>query len=77
MEMGTPLLRKPSDFWQTHGRELPIRSYVAFRRHLDRRRENGLVQSGAVVESPIGLLIQPAQFERWLLTPRPRSSDAA
>jgi hypothetical protein len=63
----SPVLRKPGDFWHTHRRELPIRSYGALRYHLERRRENGLVQSGAVIESPIGLLIAPERFEQWLL----------
>jgi hypothetical protein len=69
METGThtSVLRKPGEYWQTHGRELPIRSYPAFRYHLTKRHKNGLVESGAVVESPIGLMIVPAQFERWLL----------
>jgi hypothetical protein len=75
----TPIseLRKPSEFLRTHRRELPLKTYAALRYHLDRRHENGLVASGAVIESRVGLLIAPAQFERWLLSPRPRSSDAA
>ncbi len=64
----TPIseLRKPSEFLRRHRRELPLKTYAALRYHLDRRHQNGLVTSGAVIESPLGLLISPAAFERWI-----------
>jgi hypothetical protein len=55
-------LVRPRDFWREHGDELPIRTYSAFRYYLGRRHVNGLVSSGAVVESPFGLLIRPNRF---------------
>jgi hypothetical protein len=67
-------LRKPSEFLRTHRRELPLKTYAALRYHLDRRRSNGLLACGAVIESPLGLLIYPPQFEQWILGSR--SSDA-
>jgi hypothetical protein len=69
-------LRRPGKFWETHGGELPIASYGAFRHYLWRRHANGLVASGAVVETRVGLLIHPKRFQSWVLTPRSGSADA-
>ena len=55
-------LMKPGEFWRRHRRELPFGSYRALRYHLDRRTKNGLLECGGVVQSPIGLLIDPEQF---------------
>jgi hypothetical protein len=60
-------LLKPRDFWLEHGTELPLRTYSAFRYYLQKRHTNGLVSSGAVVESPFGLLIRPSRLlGEWL-----------
>jgi hypothetical protein len=63
-------LRKPTEFLRMHRRELPLKTIAALRYHLDRRRENGLLACGAVIESPLGLLIYPPQFEKWILGER-------
>lgn len=55
-------LLRPRDFWLEHSEELPLRTFSAFRYHLEKRHENGLVSSGAVVESPFGLLIRPSRL---------------
>jgi hypothetical protein len=55
-------LLKPRDFWLEHSAELPLRTYSAFRYHLEKRHENGLISSGSVVESPFGLLIRPSRL---------------
>jgi hypothetical protein len=62
-----PELRKPLDFWRANRRRLPFNTFSAFKYHLERRHRNGLVESGAVVESPLGNLINPARFDKWLL----------
>jgi hypothetical protein len=70
-------LRKPTEFLRIHRREIPLKTISALRYHLDRRHENGLVEIGAVIESPLGLLISPRQFEAWILGDRSarRASD--
>ena len=60
-------LRRPADFWAGHAEQLPLRTYSALRYHLRGRQRNGLISTGAVVESPIGLLIDPERFGHWLL----------
>ena len=67
-------LTKPGEF-QRHNRQL-FRTYSALRYHLDRRHTNGLIEAEAVIESPLGLLINPTKFHGWLLG-RKSSRDAA
>jgi hypothetical protein len=55
-------LVKPRDFWLDHRDEIPLRTFSALRYHLEKRHQNGLISSGAVVESPFGLLIRPTRF---------------
>jgi len=47
----------------------------AFRKRLERRQANGLAASGAVVETALGLMIDPPKFRAWLL--QPRDAEAA
>jgi hypothetical protein len=71
-------LIKPRDFWLEHRAELPLRTYSAFRYYLQKRHENGLVSSGAVVESPFGLLIRPSRLlGDWLNGRNERTPQAA
>ena len=58
-------LRRARTFYEQHAHLFP--SYGAFRKQLARRRSNGLLASGVVVESELGLLIDARQFESWLL----------
>jgi len=60
-----PNLMRPSAFQRRCPEQ--FRSLAALRYHLTRRRANGLVESGAVVETPIGLRINPERFEQWML----------
>ena len=70
-------LIRPSLF-QSRNRDV-FRTLAALRRRLDMRRENGLISSGAVIESPVGLLIDEAKFVDWLTgqngNPDANSSD--
>jgi hypothetical protein len=62
-----PTLLKPGAFWQLHNKRLPFRTYSAIKYHLERRHRNGLIESGAVVDSPIGTLVNPDIFlGEWL-----------
>jgi hypothetical protein len=62
-------LMRPSDFRRAH-RSL-FNTDSALWKHLGRRRENGLLESGAVVETALGLRIDPERFRTWFLnTPR-------
>ena len=40
-------------------------TYSALRYHLDRRYSNGLIDSGAVIETKLGMRIDPQRFESW------------
>lgn len=66
-----PTLVRPRDF-QRRNPEL-FATYAALRYHLDHRRENGLLESGAVVETQLGLRIVPERFPLWLLRSAPAS----
>ncbi len=61
-------LRKARAYYQEH-RHL-LGSPDAWRKRLERRHTNGLLTSGAVVETSLGLMIDPPRFRMWLLTPR-------
>lgn len=63
-----PHLVKPSEFQRRNCDW--FRTYGALRYHLDRRHENGLVECGAVVETSLGLRIDPERFPAWLLSPK-------
>jgi hypothetical protein len=51
-----------------------FKTYSALRYYLDHRAENGLLEAGAVIESPLGLLIDPERFDSWVLGRSNRSS---
>jgi len=59
--------RKPSAFYKRN-RNL-FSSHQAFRKQLERRQANGLAAAGAVVETSLGLMIDPEKFHVWLLRP--------
>ncbi|HWG75370.1 MAG TPA: hypothetical protein VN660_01080 [Steroidobacteraceae bacterium] len=61
------LLQKPQRFF-TQNQNL-FASREAFRKQLERRYSNGLAADGAVVETAVGLLIDPPRFTCWLLQP--------
>jgi hypothetical protein len=58
-------LQKPGEFHKRNPRV--FRTYSALRKYLDKRHENGLITSGAVIETPLGLRIDAAKFEAWML----------
>ena len=58
-------LMRPKEF-QRRNREF-FNTYSALRYYLDRRHENGLIESGAVIETPLGLRIDIERFPAWLL----------
>jgi hypothetical protein len=73
-----PTFLKPTDFWEQHRAQLPFKTYSAIKYHLAKRRHNGLLESGAVVESPIGTLINPDRFiGQWLCGKKTPQRDAA
>ena len=53
-----------------------FKTYEAFRKQLERRRSNGLAASGAVVDTALGLMVDPTRFRDWLLTPNWRDRVA-
>ena len=55
-------LVRPRQFWSEYHEQLPLRTYSSFKYHLQRRNENGLIASGAVVESPSGCFIRPGRL---------------
>lgn len=59
-----PSLMRPREFQRRCAEE--FRTLRALRYHITRRHANGLVASGAVVETPIGLRIDPERFEIWM-----------
>lgn len=59
-------LQKPKQFWETHHKGLPWNTFSGFKYHLERRHRNGLAECGAVIDSPIGQLIDPPRLLRWL-----------
>jgi len=65
MQQSLSRLRKPSDFQREHTDV--FRTYAALRYHLDRRDCNGLLASGAVVETALGLRIDEERFPVWFL----------
>lgn len=67
-------LTKPADFQKRNTKI--FRTLTALRRYLDRRAVNGLIETGAVVESPLGLLIDEAKFAEWLHSGTPRDRAA-
>ena len=67
-------LCKAPSFYRRH--ENLFASYAAYRKYLERRHRNGLVAAGAVVETPLGLMIDPPNFCAWLLGSQPRPAQA-
>lgn len=61
------LRRAFPNFYETHRNILGSKD--AFRKRLERRHLNGLAECGAVVETAIGLMIDPPRFRAWLLEP--------
>jgi hypothetical protein len=71
-----PTLVRPLDF-QRRNRDI-FRTYSAFRYYLDHRHENGLVASGAIIETAVGLRVVPEKFPGWLLKqPQPQPNGNA
>jgi hypothetical protein len=72
-------LRKPSEFQREHT-DL-FRTYSALRYYLDRRHENGLLATGAVVETALGLRVDEQRFPVWLMgssqSTQPAGDEAA
>jgi hypothetical protein len=60
-----PNLMRPREFQRRYPDV--FNTYAALRYHLDHRRENGLVESGAVVETALGLRIDGERFPVWFL----------
>ena len=60
-----PTLMKPRDF-QRRNSDV-FNTYSSLRYHLERRHENGLVETGVVVETKLGLRIVPEKFPAWFL----------
>lgn len=60
-----PKLIKPQEFQRDNSVHFPTLSALRF--HITHRRENGMLESGAVVESPLGLRIDPERFPEWLM----------
>jgi hypothetical protein len=61
------LVKAFPDFFEDNRNVLGTRD--AFRKRLERRHENGLVASGAVVETSLGVMVDPPRFWDWLLNP--------
>jgi hypothetical protein len=61
-------LRRASDFYDENRGLFSSRD--AFRKRLERRELNGLAASGAVLETNLGLMIDPPRFRTWLLSPQ-------
>ena len=59
--------RKPGTFYERN-RNL-FTSHEAYRKQLERRQSNGLAAAGAVIETSLGLMIDPEKFRIWLLRP--------
>jgi hypothetical protein len=68
-------LRRAPEFYQENRNLLGSRD--AFRKRLERRDLNGLAASGAVLETALGLMIDPTRFRQWLFTPNGVSDDEA
>lgn len=51
-------------------------TYEAIRKRIARRRDNGLLASGAVVETNLGNLVDANKFADWALQPREERGDA-
>ncbi len=60
-------LRKAYCFYEQNPNLFTSRE--SFRKKLERRHSNGLIASGAVIESALGLLVDPLRFSSWLLHP--------
>lgn len=76
----TRLVKAFPGFYQDNRNVLGSRD--AFRKRLERRYQNGLIASGAVVETSLGVMVDPPRFWDWFLNPdadwTPRSDrDAA
>jgi hypothetical protein len=60
-----PHLLKPGTYQRLNAHV--FRTPVALRYYLDNRRENGLLECRGVVETPMGLRIDPERFAWWAL----------
>lgn len=67
-------LMKPREFQRRHRDWFRTESALLY--HLRKRDENGMVASGLVLETPIGLRIDPEKFPDWLRY-RPASQVSA
>ncbi len=68
-------LVRPRDYQRSCAEQ--FRTLESLRYHLTRRRVNGLVEAGAVVETPLGLRIDPERFQQWMLGKPPGQGKAA
>jgi hypothetical protein len=66
-------LMRPRDF-QRRNPDV-FNTYSALRYHLDKRHHNGLVQSGAVVETALGLRINTERFPAWFMGKGPHQNQ--
>jgi hypothetical protein len=58
-------LLKAAEFQRRNRHLFP--TLPALYRHVARRKDNGMLEAGAVIEAPTGqLLFDPGAFERWL-----------
>lgn len=63
--MHIPKLERPREFQRRHADLFP--SISSLRYHLDKRHENGMLEAGVVLETALGLRIDPERFPAWLL----------
>lgn len=73
----TTRLQRPTPFFE--GNRNLFTSWEAFRKQIERRRTNGMAPAGAVIETSLGLMIDPERFHVWLLKPtayRQRRAEA-
>ena len=67
----------PARYYEFFGARLPFKNFRALTYQLTKRDANGLLECGAVAESPVGLLINPIKFRDWLLGKYPVKRRAA
>lgn len=66
-------LVKPSKFRREYPRLFPTDG--ALWHHLHRRNLNGLTEAGAVVETSLGIRVDPENFLTWVMNPRRRDAQ--
>jgi len=61
------LVKAFPDFYRANQNVLGSRD--AFRKRLERRYRNGLIASGAVIDTTLGVMVDPPSFWNWFLSP--------